>query len=1592
MNPEEQFITQHQSIVGAGGGGGGSSAGGGGGKGNSGSPEQTTEQPTTIQSRSYLNALFLLCEGDIDAPYNYTELLKNVYLDQTPIKNEDGSSNFEGVKAHFRRGTPNQGHIPGFGAAKNEEEVGVEVSKTNNDIVRQVNDANTDAVQIRVVFPALQKVEDDGDIKGTSVSFAISIRDKNGNYQERVRDTVSEKFSSPYERSYRIDLHGEAPWNIKFTRLTPDSDSSKLKNRTIWQSFTTIVDNKFRYPNSALLALRISAEQFNNLPEVTYKARFKRIRYPSNYDPNTREYRGDWDGSFNYGFCNNPAWVFYDLMTDDRYGVGNFIDTKNIDKWSLYAVGQYCDEKVPDGRGGHEPRFTLNGSIESREDAFKVLNTVASVFRGAIYWSQGTIFTTQDRPGNPVKIFTEANVVQEVDDDGEITSPPFNYSSSSRTARHTVAIVTFHDPDNFYKASTEYVEDSEGLLRYGYNPTEITAFGCTSRAQARRLGLWKLATERWETSTVTFKTGMEGANVKPGEIIYIQDPLVSNKKWGGRVLNYDSTAITLDKTPDLNLSNNPELKIANEDGYESKPILTQDGNTVTVPSPYRTDYPNGVWIITEDDRQKLKYRVFTVSEQSDMTFEITATSYVEDKYDYIDYGDPVELPPAGQQFPRVPAKPWNLQISIDPVYVNGSWKFNLRGSWEQPVLEGNSSPFTTSYQVQIKKDELGSWQSLSDTNSTTVTYDRLEKGRYFFRVRARDVLGRYSSWVESVAAETDKPQPRDPNGTARVTTLNQGGVVITWSDTTRYTYGIEQYRIEIDGELHELVPSDTRSSSPIDLEPGYYEVIIKAVDFAGSISEGGVETSIGDENVVPNPQGEITYRLRPDKQFQIVWTDSQSYPKNYAGYKLYINGTAQHTTLLNHSPYFDREPGEYNIELYAYNTNGYESQDPLTLNLTEDDFVISPPIGEISKKVATSGLAKIIWTDTQDYNGLLGGYKVFVAGEQVDDVPADQKKESRYIEIPDLGSEIKVTPYSKTGELANDSLVTTNQAISSVLPNPEGEVTKHLLADGGVQFQWTDTTQYPPIFEGYRVYIDDELAHTTLARQSQSIFYEKVEAHDVHIVPYASDGGESLEGYTAHISKDDYYPPQPNYLLVEQSSKGTKRLNWGELNNPADLRLYRVKYNTGVNYDWENAHPLEDVPISSTSYESDLFRADVYTILVKTVDTTGLESPGSVYASVSLVDPVPENLVESVDFYDRKAPTGEGIIGRYYEGTGDSKTKEWERTDEKIDFDWGSGSPSHNGTSLSSDYFTTEWEGSFKPRYSDDYTLEISNDGDATLTVEGSDVATITDGGTTTTSTMSLTAGQHYKFRYIVEHKDQNPAYAKLSWSSKRQVKQPIPNSHFYKPVTDPWEGNKTNMAVDSNGYLAVQDNTLEAEFDSEFDISNRGDLKVDYNIDGNYALYYNQASPYRLWEDDSDTLWKDDSETLWEVQDRFLPLTSGTRLDPGLYRLKVKFKPSDQGGLIQHFKALIDVPDITEKFQDVEVPANGLRLAPSNDLQVLKAVNVTLQDVDNGDMNTEPRTVRVKNKNPDIGAEIECLDDSGSRTIGTVDVIYVGY
>lgn len=754
-----------------------------------GSARQPVESPDSLHSVSRARVLDLLSAGEI---YGLVNGLQSVYLDGTPIENANGVRNFAGVVFDIRHGTQTQDYIQGFPAAENTIGIGVQL-RSDTPWVRAVNRSELSAVRITLGVDGLSKANtSNGDINGYSIAYAIDLQVNGGAWVEVVNSAFTGKTTSSYRRTHRIDLpQGSNAWVVRVRRMTPNANSSTIADTTVIESFAEVVDGKLRYPMSAIAGLQIDASQFQSIPTRAYHLRGRIIRVPTNYDAEARVYSGVWDGTFKTAYTNNPAWVFYDIVTNTRYGLGENIPANWVNKWELYRIGQYCDGMVPNGRGGTEPRFTCNVYLQTSADAYRVLQDLAGVFRGMVYWAAGTAEPVADMPRDPVYTYTQANVL-----DGR-----FVYAGTRRKDRYTVALVSYNDMTDMGRQKIVYVQDDEAVRRYGIRKTEISAFGCTSEAQAMRLGKWALLTAKRETRAVTFSVGMDGTLLSPGSIIRVADNLLAGRRIGGRIRSATIDTIVVDSAVTANPIDELTVILPNGVAETRKLVFTQGqlltadttaytadttqltadatslGGTTTVlqVSPPFSAIPNveAVWALESESLKTQLFTVMSVTEGTKNTFDVSAVQHEPGKFAAIDLGVKLEDRPISVVPPRVQDAPSEVTLSTLEVIRQGVSSTTVAIQWDEPTDAVN-------YDVEWRRDD-GDWVRVPRQQTRRVEITDAYTGTYVARVRAINAIESPSLWAVSDALPVNGQMAAPPAIVGLIPTSKVYSIGLTWA-------------------------------------------------------------------------------------------------------------------------------------------------------------------------------------------------------------------------------------------------------------------------------------------------------------------------------------------------------------------------------------------------------------------------------------------------------------------------------------------------------------------------------------------------------------------------------------------------------------------------------------------------------------------------------------------------------------------------------------------------------------------------------------------------------------------------------------------
>lgn len=719
---------------------------GAGGKKSSGSSRTPVEADDTVNSRAMASILDLLGEGVVGGLINGA---KSIFIDGVALENEDGSFNYSGVTWDFRDGSQDQSPMPGFDFVETPKAVNTQL-KTTNAVTVAIDNDDADRVRVIMKFPSLRNIDKKtGDTNGTSVQFKFQLANGNGSFYDVIATgesssdvTLTAKKTGVYYRSYEIQLPkpGRA-YKVRVLRLSADSNDQYLFNDTWVDSIGEIVDTPMNYPNSVLVGLKVNSEQFgSSMPSRSYLIRGLKIRVPSNYDENTNTYNGVWDGTFKLLSSSNPAWILFDLLTNARYGLGKFVSESMIDLGQLYQIGRYCDEEVDDGFGGKEKRFAINTQITSRQDAYRLIQDIAGAFRGMVFWAGGMVNIMQDSPSDPVMLFTNANVKDGL----------FTYKGSARKDRPSVALITYNNKQDGYKQNVEYVEDQEAMARYGERKTEAVAFGCTSRGQAHRVGLWLLYTARMESDMITFTAGLDASFLMPGETVLIQNKYRAGKRNSGRIVSFTKNSITLDAPVSLKKSGS-FIRIINQEGKIVERDINETGDNITKVT-FKTalataDQPvaNGVWTITEPDLVPMRARVVAIAQgETPGSFDITVVQNNASKYQAIDNGAAL-VPENTTVLDPTYSKPSNLVIS-EGTYLSspGNLSVKLMLAWE-----GKSPEYWVSWR-RSDEGNVSNWQSARATEEQYEIVNVAENGRYDFQLYSVSFGGKKSEIITAV--------------------------------------------------------------------------------------------------------------------------------------------------------------------------------------------------------------------------------------------------------------------------------------------------------------------------------------------------------------------------------------------------------------------------------------------------------------------------------------------------------------------------------------------------------------------------------------------------------------------------------------------------------------------------------------------------------------------------------------------------------------------------------------------------------------------------------------------------------------------------
>ncbi|EMM6068997.1 phage tail protein [Enterobacter hormaechei] len=773
-----------------------------GAKGGSQKQHTPVEQPDSAQSMARCRMLLALGEGEFAGGLDAT----SIFLDGTPLGSADGTMNFENVSWEFRPGTQTQTPIPGFPAVENETTVGVSLTKATP-WTRALSNTQIDAVLVRIGIPGLQQQENDGDIVGTTVKYHIDLAVDGGAFSTVMTRTVTEKLSSLYELTHRINLpKASTGWQIRVVRDTDDSTSQMLQNKTQVQAITEVIDARLRYPHTALLYVSFNAKSFNNIPKVSCKPKGRIIRIPSNYDPIARTYSGTWDGTFKWGWTNNPAWIWFDVLTEPRFGLGRRVTPEMLDKWELYRIAQRCDQLVPDGKGGSgtEPRFMFDVYIQAQADAWQVIKDIAAGFNGMTFWGNNMFNVVSDMPADTSKlqILTRASVV----------GKPV-YSSGSEKTRFSSALINFSDPDNHYQDRTTAVMFPDLVKQFKFKQTQITAIGCTRESEAQRRGGWAVYSNSLDR-IITLQTGLDGYVYVPGTVFAFADERLSGRVYGGRITGYNAglKAVTTDRGTSAVAGDT--LMIRTRGGtVESRVIQAVNGTQLVIATPFTAEpLPNAVFVI---DAGQLRLQYFRVTnlrfDDEENTFTITGAEYNASKYDAVDNNARLDTPPISMIPTGLVNQPTNIVVASYDAVRQGQRVTTMTASWDAPVdKNGKPQADVIAYRVQWKRGD-NEWVNVPETGLRNIEVPGIFEGDYLVRVRAINSGGASSLWATSTLTHLkgragEVPKPVGLKASEDVVF----GINVTWGfpANTGDTLSTElQYSIAADGSNPMLLAS-----------------------------------------------------------------------------------------------------------------------------------------------------------------------------------------------------------------------------------------------------------------------------------------------------------------------------------------------------------------------------------------------------------------------------------------------------------------------------------------------------------------------------------------------------------------------------------------------------------------------------------------------------------------------------------------------------------------------------------------------------------------------------------------------------------------
>ena len=970
------------------------------GKGGSGNSYRApVEEQDSLQAIQYVSLLDVISEGPI---VGLVDSDKSIFFNETPLRTSGGTLTLNDVSWQINTGTPDQPALPYASGAETEVGVGVEVThlypkgEGPDSGKYQFSITNSDDTRLRMtlgvqgLYQQLTDQDHAGDVTGASVSYKITITDANNTTIKSYSRTLKGKTTSQYLWDLSFDLKGTAPWLVTVEKTSDDSTSSTLVNDLYLSSYTEIVGYSFTYPNTAMIAVKASAETFSgSVPGRIYYVKGLKVQVPSNYNPETRAYSGIWDGTFKLAWTDNPAWVLYDMITNDRYGVSKYLPHSYLnanelcDKWYLYRIGQICDELVPDGFGGQEPRYTFNYQIQGAGEAKEVIQSIASVFHGMTYWSSGLIYARADFTDDPVRTITQANVKDGV----------FTYSSASQQERHSVALVKWNDPDDLGRTHVEAVYDWDAYRRLGYRPIETVAYGCYSRGQAHRHGKWLLASEEtpW---TVTVEMGLDGFDLVPGDIVKIADPAWMGYRAGGRIKSISGTTVTLDAEFDTERGEAYQISICDTDGTEeTKQITSVNGAVVTVASAFsKTFAPSAIWSISGSSAAPRQFRVQNIKETGKASIQLTLIEIDPHKFEWIENDLRIEMPPARRPLKEECMPPDFLDVTERTATVNAQLVQKALFSWGYSHANFYVTQYRVCYTDALGNKHYSRWQ---EDNSFELT--NVQTGQWKFAVQARTFDGRTSSWA-SMNYEMAGISALSPSNAEGLTLTEWGymqkdgvhisNVDVSWTAPTGMKpealegYDV-YYRYNSSSRWQKYVSTEadeTEHTIENVLTGRTIQILVKTRSRLGILSSGVSESlAIVGKDAPPTAPTGLVVTPSAENRFMLnlKWNKVTTEP-DIAGYRVYLDGNeAVHFTGSAFATVTATGTGEHEIAVRSIDNSQQESTAAVETTITIQPP--SPPANVAAQSLASNRLqVRVSWSAVRESD--VAGYRVYLNG------------------------------------------------------------------------------------------------------------------------------------------------------------------------------------------------------------------------------------------------------------------------------------------------------------------------------------------------------------------------------------------------------------------------------------------------------------------------------------------------------------------------------------------------------------------------------------------------------------------------------------